>query len=70
MLCENLSESEAKFLILEQTQFLSVLTRKLRFSVNMRSQKGHKYLTQLPTTMKFRQNVPHIIILKGKKFQV
>ena len=70
MFCENLSENEAKFLILEQTRFLRVLTRKYWFSVNMPSTKGHNYWTQLPTTMKFCQNVPHMYILKAKKFQV
>ena len=45
-MCENLSENEARLLILEQIQFLRVLTRKLRFSVNMWSQKGHKYWKQ------------------------
>ena len=70
MCCENLSENEAKFLILEQTRFLRVLTRKYWFSVNMPSTKGHNYWTQLPTTMKFCQNVPHMYILKAKKFQV
>jgi len=68
--CENLSENEAKSLILEQTRFLRVLTRKYWFSVNMPSTKGHNYWTQLPTTMKFCQNVPHMYILKAKKFQV
>ena len=70
MFCENLSENEAKFLILEQTRFLRVLTRKYWFSVNMPSTKGHNYWTQLPTTMKFCQNVPHMYILKARKFQV
>ena len=70
MFCENLSENEAKFLILEQTRFLRVLTRKDWFSVNMPSTKGHNYWTQLPTTMKFCQNVPHMYILEAHKFQV
>ena len=69
-MCENLIENKFRLVILGQIQFLRVLTRKLRILVNMRSQKGHKYWTQLPTTMKFCQNVPHIYILKAKKFQV
>ena len=40
---ENVIEKEARLVILGQIQFLRVLTRKLGFSVNMRSQKGHKY---------------------------
>ena len=56
-------------MILEQTQFLRVLTRKYWFSVNMPSQKGHNYWTQPPETMKFWKNVPHIYILKAKTFK-
>ena len=41
MLCENVSENKARLAILRQIQFIEVLTRKLRFSVNMRSQKGY-----------------------------
>ena len=70
VLCENFNENEARLLILGQSQFLRGLTRKLRFSVNMRSQKGHKYWTQLPTTMKFCHNVPQMYIVKVKDFQV
>ena len=70
MFCENLSENEAKFLILEQTRFSRVLTIKYWFSVNMPSTKGHNYWTQLPTTMKSCQNVPHMYILKANKLQV
>ena len=69
-MCENLSENEARLLILEQTQFLRVLIRKLGFLVNMPFQKSHKYWMQLPTTMKFCENLPHMYILKGNKFQV
>ena len=70
VLCENSSKNKARLLILEQTQFLRVLTRKYWFSVNMPSQKGHNYWTQPPKTMKFCQNVPHMYILKVKKFRV
>ena len=61
-MCENLIENEARLVILGPIQILRVLTRKPAFSVIMRSQKGHKYWTQLPTTMKFCKNVPHIYI--------
>ena len=36
----------------------------------MPSQKGHKYWTQLPTTIKLCQIVPHMDILKANKFHV
>ena len=69
-MCENLSENEAKFLILEQTHFLRILNRKYWFSVNVPSQNSHNYSTQQPKTMKLCQNVPHMYIFKANKFQV
>ena len=70
MFFEDLSKNEARPWILEQIQFLRVLTRKLRFSVDMRSQKSHRYWTQLSKAMEFCQNVSHMYILKANKFQV
>ena len=64
VLCQHLSKTEPKLFILEHIQ----LTRKLWFSANMPSQSGHICCMQPPTTMKLCQNVPHMCILKTKKF--
>ena len=68
LLCENLGKNEA-ILILQNIQFLWVLTRKLWLFANLPSQGGNNCWSQLSTAMKFCQKQKVLKIISKSRLE-